>query len=337
MILLRDIIKEEIQQFDAEQISGLLLTILQEIDRKQLRTSYYEGSLESILSFEISPIWLGKNVKNGVLIGSGHVQVYGGDRAPEKLKELFDDAVDLLREQKLIRQDTSQHSSNFIKLTDNGKRMKIKDNFQLSIQRKPQAIVDKYEESVFLMETSLDGDISCGTCFLINNGLMVTCKHNIEGHNFKIFFDQTTFLDNTNFDVTMHETRDLAVIKFKSTMFRNMLKSKTPLEIGLSSELQSGDSLIAMGYPKVAHRHTRMHVSDGFYSNHTEDYYGMNYVTFTNTVDGGFSGGPVISSLGQVVGVVTESTEQAKGTNGGVTAGGVHFHGTPIEEAKILF
>lgn len=80
-----------------------------------------------------------------------------------------------------------------------------------------------------------------------------------------------------------------------------------------------------------------MLVSNGTYSNHTKDYYGYECVTFTNSVDGGYSGGPIISMLGQVVAVVTESTEQARGTTGGVTAGGVHFHGTPIEEAKILF
>jgi len=333
---LRNIIKEEIQQFDSEQIAGVILNILQEIDCKKRKPSYYEGSLGDILSFEISPIWLGKNVKDGLIHSSGVIQIYGGDRAPEKLLELFDDAVALLRHHKLIRQDTSQQSSNFIILTENGKSMKIKDDFQLTIPRQPQELINRYKESVFLMETSLGGDISCGTCFLIQNGLMVTCKHNIEGREFKIFFDSVTSLDNKHFDVTMHKTRDLALIKFKSTMFKNMLKSKTPLEIGLSSELILGESLIAMGYPKVAQRQTQMLVSNGSYSNHTKDYYGLDYVTFTNQVDGGYSGGPVISTLGQVVSVVTESTEQSKGTIGGVTAGGVHFHGTPIEEAKVL-
>lgn len=47
---MRMICKDEIQQYSAEQIAGLVLTILKEVDQKELKVSHYPGSIQSILT-----------------------------------------------------------------------------------------------------------------------------------------------------------------------------------------------------------------------------------------------------------------------------------------------
>lgn len=336
MIKLLNISQEEIKSYSSEQIAGIILTLLKKFETGELNPSYYHGCLGSILSFEINPKWLGKNVKNGIFIDTGYTTVYGGDPISENLRELYNDAVSILRNEGLIRQDPTQSSSNFVKLTPKGRDMSVSSNFQLHIKRTRQFIIGNCRDSVLLMETYLGDEISCGTCFLIDDGVLITCRHNIEGRNFTIIFDENTRLDNTNFDVSLHENRDLAVIRFQSKLFMSLIKGKKPLKIGSSSELVLGDDLITIGFPKVAQRHTELLVSDGTFQNFTKDYYDDKYVTFTNPIHGGYSGGPVLSLYGEVVAVITESTEEVTGTDEQATIRGIHFHGTPIEEILIL-
>jgi S1-C subfamily serine protease len=328
--------KDAIHSFNAEQISGLLLTFLREFESGQSHPSYYGGHLNSIVYFEISPIWMGKNVQNGVLIGNGYVSSYGGDKPPAELQDLFDEAVSILYKEKLVKKEVDQ-SAEFVKLTDLGKCIKISPSFFLRIQRRSQDIIRKYQQSVFLMETTdQKGDISCGTCFLLPDGRLLTCQHNVENRRFEIIFDEQTRLGDTNFIVQKHEQRDMSVLQFHSEMFRSLVMNKEPLQLGLSSDLEIGDALICMGYPKVAQRISEFLISEGTFQNKTKDYYGMDYVTFTNRIDGGYSGGPVINLFGEVVAVITESTEQAPGTNGQSGTGAAYFHGTPIEKANAI-
>jgi S1-C subfamily serine protease len=91
-----------------------------------------------------------------------------------------------------------------------------------------------------------------------------------------------------------------------------------------------------MGYPKVAQRLSGLLTSTGSFQSLTTGYANDNFVTFSNRIDGGYSGGPVLSMYGQVVAVITESTEQANGSDGQGGAMGIHFHGTPIEEVKTI-
>jgi hypothetical protein len=94
--------QEEIRKFDAEQIAGIILTLLQEFESRRINPSHYGGSLGSINHFELAPKWLGKNVKNGVLIGNGYATSYGGDRPSADLQDLFHDAVEILRKEGCI-------------------------------------------------------------------------------------------------------------------------------------------------------------------------------------------------------------------------------------------
>jgi|GEM_PF-5613906 len=326
----------QIKNYNAEQIAGILLSFLQDFERKLSNPSYYGASLRDILGFEIAPVWLGKRVENGLLIGDGYVSTYGGDRPTPQLESLFTDAEKLLWKHELIRQDPTQSSSNFVLLTDAGLSMQVREDFSLRIQRRAQDITSMYRDSVFLMETRAGGDFACGTCFLLPTGDLLTCKHNVEDKEFTIHFSSDTQLDKGQFEVVEHKDRDLAVLRFRSKMFKDMLKDRKPLELGFGGHLQQSDELITMGYPKVALRMPELLVTTGVFQGFTTGYYKDQYVTFSNKIDGGYSGGPVISLYGQVVAVITESTEQASDSGGQGQASGTHYHGTPIEDAALL-
>lgn len=94
--------------------------------------------------------------------------------------------------------------------------MNISNNFELNIEREPRDIISKYSNSVLLMETLKDGDVSCGTCFLIERDYLITCRHNIEGRKFSVFFDEDTKIDDSFFNVEFHPKRDIAILSFKA-------------------------------------------------------------------------------------------------------------------------
>jgi len=334
---MRKIGKDEIQHYNAEQIAGMVLTILQEINQRKLNVSYYPGSTESILSFELAPIWLGKNVVNGCLVHDWGVSSYGGDSAPLKLQTLFNDAIGILKGEGLIRQDPTQRSSVFIQLTDKGRQMAISDNFELDLERDPRDLISYYSGSVFLIETVKDGDVSCGTCFLIEDGYIITCRHNIDGRKFTVYFDDDTKIEDSLFDVQFHPERDIAVLTFKSKKLEAIVQDTRPFSID-ESELIRGDQVITMGFPLVSQRKSQLLVDVGTFQSYTTAYLDdAKYLTFSNKIDGGCSGGPVISLRGKVVGIITESTEQSADSIGekGVARGtSIYGHGTPISHVN---
>lgn len=329
---MKPIAKEEIMNYNAEQIAGIALKILQEIDRREKTVTYNEGSIKSILSFEFAPRWLGKEIRNGCLVfPNGGVTVYGGDQAPERLETLYVEGIEILRTEQLIKQDPMQRSSEYITITDKGRKMKINNAFELNINRKPEDIIDRYKKSVFQIETVKNNEISSGTCFLMEDGCLITCKHNVEGRKFTVLFDGTHHLVDSLFNVQLHLKCDLAKLTFKSERTRSIFNDIVPLQIE-EGELSLGEQLVTIGFPLISQRNPQLLPDVGIYQNYTESYRdGSKYLTFTNKVDGGCSGGPLISLRGKVVGVITEVTEQTSSTEGKRSEGSSIFrHAAPV-------
>ncbi len=330
---MRKISKEEILIFSIEQIAGLILNILQEIACGKKKVTYDGSSLESILSFEIVPIYEGINAHNGYLYQNGAICSYSGGHAPKELRELFFAGVELLKRKNLIMQDPTQSSSKFMILTDIGKTMKIDNNFFLDLERKPIEIIEKFKKSVFLMETLSGKKISCGSCFLFKKNLLVTCKHNISNRKYTIFFDKNTKLTDDFFNVRCHPTYDIAILEFDCSKILPIADRLKPIPIS-KEELHVGETLITMGYPLVAQRRPQLLSDVGIFQNYTYSYLNdQKYLTFSNKVDGGCSGGPVLSLKGKAVGIITELTEfqnEIGVVNNNKRGSNIYSHATPI-------
>jgi S1-C subfamily serine protease len=327
---LKKLNKDEIHRFSIEQMAGLILYILREYKSGRRRVNYYGSSTYSIVCFEISPIWLG--MENGILKNpDGTINTYAGDRPPKELTDIYEKACHFLRVKDLIRDDPTQSASEFVILTEQGEKIEINPNFELDLIRDPKEIIKKFKESVFLMETNSNGEISCGSCFLLENSILLTCRHNIEERDFKIIFNDNLEFDKSFFNITPHETRDLAILKFKDRTLNDLMKDFLPLNI-TNEKVELTEQLITLGYPKIAQRTTQLLTDLGICQGYTRDYWGNEYITFSNRISGGFSGGPVITLKGKVVGIITEATEQTTGSNAVNTSEGTtYYHGTPSE------
>lgn len=329
-ISLKKLNKDEIHSFSIEQMAGLILYILRENKSGRRRVGYYGSSTYSIVCFEISPIWLG--MENGTLKNAhGTIIAYEGDRPTKELMDIYERACYFLKIKELIRDDPTQNASEFVILTEQGEKININSNFELDLVREPQEIIRKFQKSVFLMETNYKGEISCGSCFLLEDNILITCRHNIEERGIKIIFNDNLEFDKTFFDITPHETRDLAILKFKDQTLNDLMKDFLPLNI-TNEKVELTEQLITLGYPKIAQRTTQLLTDLGICQGYTRDYWGNEYITFSNRISGGFSGGPVITLKGKVVGIITESTEQTTGSNAVNTSEGTtYYHGTPSE------
>lgn len=184
------------------------------------------------------------------------------------------------------------------------------------------------QNSVLLMETNKDNDIGCGSCFVTNGGVLVTCKHNIEVDRFKVFMNPQIPVEHTNFEIRCHPARDVAILIPTSREITQLARSLRPLDIE-DQTLQIGEDLITMGFPSIPLRLTQLLVDRGVFQNYTVDYFGNEYLTISNGISGGFSGGPIISLNGKVVGIITESTELNSDSKGTSPAQNNFGHGTP--------
>ncbi len=140
--------------------------------------------------------------------------------------------------------------------------------------------------------------------FISNDGKIATNYHVINGaYSLKV----TLYSDNSTHTVTKvlgyNKTEDVAIIQIE--------KQNTPfLEIS-TDEVKTGDTVYTLGSP--------MGVTDifsvGIVSNPSLKITGMDCIATTAPISTGNSGGPLINSFGQVVGINTMTIKDAQNLN----------------------
>jgi S1-C subfamily serine protease len=328
----------EISGFNAERVAGLILTILREDDANKNSVMGNMGSLQSILSFKIAPIWNGTNADNGFIYQNGSVAGYAGDRVPPELQVLANQASKLLKDENLIQEDPSQDSPDWILITDLGRTIYISETFELDLKRSPEYIIERYGQSVFQIETFKNNDMACGSCFITDNWRIVTCKHVIENRTFKIHIDKNTIINESDFNVFLHKYRDLALLHFRSERLMRVVGDCRPISICKTAQnLQPGEQIITMGFPKIPMRNSQLIPEVRIFNNYAQDYAGeKNYLTFTSRATGGCSGGPAITLKGWLVGIMEEETFETNDSTNSTSGSNIFAHATPVNYLQEL-
>jgi serine protease Do len=185
-------------------------------------------------------------------------------------------------------------------------------------------IVKENEESVVSIAVSqlsfsqtegiVDEDSNIGTGFVVKeNGIIVTNQHVVSDttESYKVVTN-----DGTEYDVieiVRDDTNDIAVLKIEA-------EGLNPVDLGDSDILAVGQSVIAIGTPLGEYAGT---VTSGIISgldrsvSTSSDWFGVTSKTYENViqtdaaVNPGNSGGPLINSAGEVIGINFATTSGA--------------------------
>ncbi len=170
------------------------------------------------------------------------------------------------------------------------------------------------EEVVALTESSvafIQGKIFSGTGFLIWPQIVVTNKHVISFeliNNIKVFFPSAKINERGPYSAILlyeDETRDLAFLLIQTNL--------PPLNTATQYSFRRGQEVIVIGNPGVKGEITLQNaISRGVMSTETI-LNGQKYYQLGISINSGNSGGPVIDSQGQVIGVVTLKATEKEG------------------------
>lgn len=157
-----------------------------------------------------------------------------------------------------------------------------------------------------------DNGPSQGTGFLLNKeGYIVTNHHVIENRD-EVNVRGILGDFNTTFKakvVSIDRQSDLAIIQVESN-FINF--SEPPYQIGISKNVLKGEEVFAFGYPMKNIMGDELKITNGII-NSLSGYQGsISEFQFSAGVQPGNSGGPLINSNGEVIGIVTSKISAAE-------------------------
>lgn len=142
---------------------------------------------------------------------------------------------------------------------------------------------------------------------LSKDGYILTCAHVIDGENASVIVETA---DGTAFDgqvVALDRQTDVGVLKIPAL-------GMEPAVFGDSAQMIVGETAIALGNPLG--RQFAASLTCGILSARerlvTIDNYVMSLLQFDASVSPGNSGGPLLNSLGQVIGMVNAKVDQEK-------------------------
>lgn len=169
-------------------------------------------------------------------------------------------------------------------------------NFERSIQNAKKSVV------------KIVGDNSVGSGFLVtSDGYVVTNQHVVLGETSPhvVFDDGRSYLGKV---IGTDKIIDLAVIKIVDNA------EFQPVEWGNSDSLTQGSNVYALGYPWANELKGEMSVTQGVYSAKRKSDDGVVELIQTDaSLNQGNSGGPLINSCGQVVGISVATIEDTQG------------------------
>ncbi|KNY24895.1 DUF5050 domain-containing protein [Pseudobacteroides cellulosolvens] len=180
--------------------------------------------------------------------------------------------------------------------------------------------IAKNTGAIFLIKTfDENGEpIGSGTGFNIeSSGIIVTNYHVIKGaFTIKCSIDKTKTYD-VDYVLNYNTLRDIAVLKVKNA-------SNLPvLDLGDSDKLELGEEVVAIGNPLQLQNS----VTTGIVSGELRTIFGVSYIQTDASISPGNSGGPLINSYGEVIGITTMSISDSQNINFAV----------PINSVKKLF
>ncbi len=149
---------------------------------------------------------------------------------------------------------------------------------------------------------------SLGTGFLIEEGLILTNNHVIDGADeIKIHFTESEDEQATDGELVGRDTElDLALIRVKS------VKKIAPLPLGDSESLQVGEYVIAVGNP-FGQGHSVTHGIISAKERKAPDFVLANYLQTDAPINPGNSGGPLVNLRGEVIGISNAIDQRAQG------------------------
>lgn len=164
----------------------------------------------------------------------------------------------------------------------------------------PSDIYDKVNPSVFCIEVKTDSNTLAGSGFFIDgNGTAVTNYHVIDGINsakVRLCDGKTYAVDKI---VGLDSARDIAIIHV------DISKSKA-VKLGNSNRIKVGESVYAIGYPESFTLGSQDSTfTQGIISKVAYEVEGVNYIQSTVDITNGNSGGVLVNSKGQVIGITT--------------------------------
>ncbi|GAB1402195.1 hypothetical protein MASR1M68_11060 [Elusimicrobiota bacterium] len=296
--------KEYILNLSNEQFAGLILEMLRGND-----TNFYKKDFISIENlFED----YGINKKFNINYFHGGVEEHRG--TPKEIEKMYNDSFDFLMKHKFIQNALGQDpSARWIVLTEDGKNIKINEDFTLLIERTEKDLVSIYKESVFLIEIHKQKDKYPGTCFLYNKqlGIFITAKHVIEhAEKFIIYLteDKSIIIPSDCFNITLLEKIDVAVLRVKEDK-KECIKHLQDFKSfsDLANNFKQGEDVVFFGYPHIAWlKDINLLTQKGsIASNPLLTYHGENLYCIVPTLTPGYSGGPIINLKGELVGLVS--------------------------------
>jgi len=158
------------------------------------------------------------------------------------------------------------------------------------------------KEGIVLIET-FDGDgygLSQGTGFFIDGeGVVATNLHVLDGAcAIKVSLNGVS---SSDVDLLLwDEVQDYAVIRVTGV-------SGKPLKLGSSEDIQEGNIVFALGFPKTTNIGHNLTITQGLYSGKIELMPGSSMLQFSAPISPGSSGGPLLDINGKVIGITTAS------------------------------
>jgi serine protease Do len=173
--------------------------------------------------------------------------------------------------------------------------------------------------------------ISMGTGFSINDyGYILTNYHVVENSTDISILDSKSRVYGATL-VGYYKAKDIALLH------ADFLKDIKPMTLGDSSKVKLGESVVAIGCPRG--ENYTLSVSQGIVSAKDRvmsSTNGMNMIQTDTALNPGNSGGPLIDSHGNVIGIVTSKLLYDTDSSGEkIPLDGVSF-AIPINEAKAI-
>ena len=179
---------------------------------------------------------------------------------------------------------------------------------QITVQWTPQQIAKAALTSTVLvvMEDANGQPVSSGSGFFVGRGMIATNLHVIEGvfngYIKQVGMDKTYRIKGV---VAMNSQQDLAILRVSDI-------GVSILPFGNSDELQIGEPVYAVGNPKGYLEGT---FTEGVVSGVREFQIGSRRIQISAPISKGSSGGPVLNSKGEVIGVAVSKLTDGQNLN----------------------